>query len=62
MGAALLGIVLFYFMLCKGLGLLVLNKGVRVNYTRKVGHFAMFLLPSLFFVLFNIQSTHERLL
>jgi dolichol kinase len=61
-GSALLGIVLFYFMLCKGLGLLVINKGVRVNYTRKVGHFAMFLLPSFFFALFNIQSTHERLL
>jgi len=61
-GSALLSIVLFYFMLCKGLGLLVINKGVRVNYTRKVGHFAMFLLPSLFFALFNIQSTHERLL
>jgi phytol kinase len=60
--SALLGIVLFYFVLCKGLGLLVLNRGVRVNYTRKVGHFAMFLLPSLFFALFNIQSTHERLL
>jgi len=61
-GSALLSIVLFYFMLCKGLGLLVINKGIRVNYTRKVGHFAMFLLPSLFFALFNIQDTHERLL
>jgi len=61
-GSALLSIVLFYFMLCKGLGLLVINRGVRVNYTRKVGHFAMFMLPSLFFALFNIQDTHERLL
>jgi len=41
-------------MLCKGLGLLVINKRVRGNYTSKVGHFAMFLLPSLFFALFNI--------
>ena len=47
LASALLGIVLFYFVLCKGLGLLVLNHGVRVNYTRKVGRFSMFLLPSL---------------
>jgi len=33
------------FSLAYGLGLLVLKKGVKVNYTRKVFHFALFFLP-----------------
>ena len=33
------------FIICYLCGLLVLNKGVKTNYTRKIGHFSLFFLP-----------------
>lgn len=38
-------------------GLLVLQRGVKVNYTRKINHFALFLIPLLLGHLFSLQHS-----
>lgn len=41
-------------------GLLVLRKGVKVNYTRKINHFALFLIPLFLGWLFDLEQSLGR--
>ena len=40
-------------------GFLVINKGVKVNYTRKINHFALFFLPMFIDTIFKFKQTSE---
>ncbi|MEQ1836670.1 MAG: hypothetical protein ABL862_09565, partial [Candidatus Nitrotoga sp.] len=59
---ALASIVIIFWFVSYALGHIVLAYNVKVNYTRKIGHFSMFVLPNFFYVIFNIQSGAERIL
>nr|VFK46125.1 MAG: phytol kinase [Candidatus Kentron sp. SD]VFK49905.1 MAG: phytol kinase [Candidatus Kentron sp. SD] len=43
-------------------GLLVLHLGVKVNYTRKIGHFSLFFFPLFLMAVFPYESTFARFL
>jgi phytol kinase len=49
------------FIICYLGGLLVLNKGIKTNYTRKISHFSLFFLP-FFLDLFFFYNRNEPLL
>lgn len=59
---ALISIVLIFWSLCYSLGVTVEKFNVKVNYTRKVGHFSMFFIPSLIFWSLNIEGDNDRIL
>jgi phytol kinase len=46
-----------YFVVAFTGGLLVRYKGIRTNYTRKINHFVLFFLPTIFESQFNYEST-----
>jgi dolichol kinase len=54
-------IALFYLIAYLG-GILVEKRGVRVNYTRKINHFALFFLPALLDPIIPFEETRETVL
>lgn len=54
-------IIVIFWTLTFSLGLIANNLRVRVNYTRKVVHFSMFIVPSLVFIIFNITEKRDRI-
>ncbi|CAJ0998929.1 hypothetical protein SODG_004851 [Sodalis praecaptivus] len=55
-------LVCSYWILCSGLGLLARCFDIKVNYTRKIGHFSMFIFPGVIYYLFNVSNPADKII
>jgi hypothetical protein len=55
-------LVTFYLVLCSTLGKLAIKHKIKINYTRKIGHFSMFIFPGGIYKLFNINNYLEQII
>lgn len=55
-------LVCSYWLLCSALGLLANSYDIKINYTRKIGHFSMFLFPGAIYLLFNISNPTDKII
>ncbi|MEI2266234.1 hypothetical protein [Erwinia sp. CGal63] len=55
-------LVCCYWLLCSGLGMLASNYNIKINYTRKIGHFSMFIFPGVVYLLFNISNSTDKII
>jgi dolichol kinase len=51
-----------YWVLCSNLGILANKYNIKINYTRKVGHFSMFVFPGIVYFLFNVTVPTDRII
>ncbi|CDM91333.1 conserved membrane protein of unknown function [Xenorhabdus bovienii] len=54
-------LVCSYWLLCAILGTLAKQHNIKINYTRKIGHFSMFIFPGIVYAFFNIIETADKL-
>ena len=55
-------LVCSYWLLCSVLGQLAYIYDIRINYTRKIGHFSMFIFPGIIYLIFNISNPAEKII
>ena len=55
-------LVCSYWLLCSCLGHLAHMYDIKINYTRKIGHFSMFIFPGVIYMIFNISSPTEKII
>lgn len=55
-------LLFLYWLLCSFLGRIAIKYNVKINYTRKIGHFSMFIFPGLVYYLFNIHDGYEKII
>ncbi|MEI7201752.1 hypothetical protein LOZ86_08180 [Pectobacterium parvum] len=55
-------LVCSYWLLCSGLGLLAHSYDIKINYTRKIGHFSMFIFPGVIYMLFSISNPTDKII
>lgn len=58
----ILALVCSYWLLCSSLGVMVDNYNIKVNYTRKIGHFSMFVFPGAVYLMFNVINPTEKII
>lgn len=51
-----------YWLLCSLLGAVANQYNVKINYTRKIGHFSMFIFPGIIYILFDVTSSIDKLI
>ncbi|HAY4298183.1 TPA: hypothetical protein JZ877_002681 [Escherichia coli] len=55
-------LVCSYWLLCSVLGQLAYIYDVKINYTRKIGHFSMFIFPGVIYLIFNVSNPTEKII
>lgn len=55
-------LVCSYWILCSSLGQLAHMYNIKINYTRKIGHFSMFIFPGAIYFVFNISNPTDKII